>query len=94
MMKNAKLLFLLFPALLLNSCRVAHAPPSFTLCTALENVGVKYCANDAIPDLKNGKEMPIKAGDIVMPIESFNSFYKWGTDLRQDLIRCENQSSR
>lgn len=41
--------------------------------------------------MEGGKEMEIKPSDVVMPPESFNSFYKWGADLRQKLISCENQ---
>lgn len=91
MMNNVKKLCLILSVLFLGSCKAKYAPPSFTLCTALETVGVKYCANNKIPDLENGKEMPINPGDIVMPSESFDAFYSWGTDLRARLIRCENQ---
>lgn len=89
-MKKEKRFYLILIALSVVSCRVKHAPPAFTLCTYLES-GKIYCANNAIPDLQNGKEMDIKPSDIVMPPESFNSFYKWGADLRQKLIQCENQ---
>lgn len=74
--------------LLAVSCRAKYAPPPFVLCTYLES-GKIYCASDAIPDLKNGKEMDIKPSDIVMSPDSFKSFYEWGSDLRQKLISCE-----
>ena len=89
-MKNVRKLYLLLSLLLVVSCKAKYAPPPFTLCTYLES-GKIYCANDAIPDLQNGKEMDIKPSDIVMPPDSFDSFYKWGAGLRQKLIQCENQ---
>lgn len=90
MTKKEKLLCLPLLALLLSSCRVKHAPPAFTLCTYLES-GSKYCVDNRVPDMQNGKEVPIVPGDIVMPPESFKSFFDWGTDLRKQLIQCENQ---
>lgn len=83
-----KLYFLLF-VLQLASCRVAHGPPDFTLCAYLES-GKIYCANNSIPDLKNGKELDIKPSDIVMTPDNFKIFLNYGAKLREDLIRCEN----
>lgn len=88
-MKHAKGLFLTCLVLLAASCKAKHAPPPFTLCTYLET-GKIFCANNAVPSMENGIEKDIKPSDIVMPPESFNSFYKWGSDLRQKLITCEN----
>lgn len=87
---KGKKLCLIFTMLLINSCKAPHPPPDFTLCTVL-STGLAYCANNAIPDLKNGKEMAILPSDIVMPPESFKAFMDWGTDLRRDLIQCENR---
>lgn len=90
-MKIEKKHCLLLVILFLASCKAPYAPPPFTLGVALEEVGQKYSANNAIPDMKNGKQEAIKPGDIVMPAESFSAFYNWGSDLRQKLIQCENQ---
>lgn len=89
-MNNVKKLFLTCLVLLVASCKAKYAPPAFTLCTYLES-GKIFCANNALPDMKNGIEKDIKPSDIVMPPESFNSFYKWGSDLRAKLISCESQ---
>jgi hypothetical protein len=89
MMKERKQLLILI-TLFIVSCRAPHSPPDFTLCTYLDS-GKIYCSNNAIPDLQNGKELDIKPSDIVMPPDSFHTFYRWGSDLRNKLIQCENQ---
>lgn len=88
-MKDARICLICI--LLLSSCKQPHAPPGFTLCIALEKNGVKNCVDNNLPELKNGKDMQIQAGDIIMPAESFKSIMEWGTGLRRDLISCENR---
>lgn len=92
MMNKEKKLCLIFLALLVVSCKAKYAPPAFTLCTYLES-GKIYCVDNRLPEMKDGKEMEIRPSDIVMPPESFKSFYKWGADIRQKLIECESRSS-
>lgn len=91
MMKKDARIYLIF-IILLSSCKHPHAPPSFELCVALEKVGIKNCVDNRLPDMKNGKDMPIQAGDIIMPADSFKSIMNWGMDLRRDLISCENRN--
>lgn len=90
-MKKEKKHYLIWCVLLAVSCKAKYPPPSVTLCTALSKVGVKFCAANEIPPLKNGIEMQIKPGDIVLDGADFKSIYMWGTNLREKLISCEQK---
>jgi len=85
MMKLAGLALLLsVSVLLISSCKKNDVPQG-TLGTALSTPGKGYCANQAIPDMTNGKECDIQPGDIFLSPTYMNQLLDWGINKQKEI---------
>ena len=65
--------------------------PMYKLCTTLEEVGFG-CADQRLPDEKDGKKYPYQAGWICMPPEDYKTINNFMIEQAKYIVALENRT--
>lgn len=90
MMKKENVLLLIFLSVLVSGCKTNL--PKFKLCATMEEVGL-FCADQRIPDEKNGKAYPYKAGYMCMSPDDFKLIMSHMIDREKYIKQLESRAS-
>lgn len=67
--------------------------PMYKLCVTLEEVGFG-CADQRVPDERDGKKYPYQVGWICMPPEDYKTINSFMIDQAKYILQLENRSCR
>lgn len=84
-------LFVIFPLLLLASCK-DHAPPKGELCKGTGFQGGELaCHNSALGDDSESYFRQMVKGDVVTNNAQYERVFTYASEMRKELIKCEKR---